>query len=369
MKRISYLTVILTLSYSVLFAQDGQDNSVPGDLSFSAAGIHPEYRSPNISGGAYIYPINKRRHLFSPGKKNELLSNSSSKNTQGVVKRYPGVLSFPTPLSVAEVSDADHRSFTPDANSSGLKTANAFSSTGNRNRGTVVGLSADGDTQFIAHYKRNKLKGAWLSKFGNESLCDSGSLKNNIPDGVWKSWYANGNLRYIRTYDAHKLEKAKQDIALRASKAAMSPLASIARRNVNVAWSFLHPDYSFHTLAAQPTNFSTSESWLTLNERVANNISEESAYIPPFAECLHHGLYMNFYEDGKLKDSGYYRNGLREGIWEEWVEDGKVRSQGFYNSGHKADTWKFHDQSGRLLYIKSYDRNGREVHRKRFRDL
>ncbi len=225
-----------------------------------------------------------------------------------------------------------------------------------------------GDTQFIAHYKRNKLKGNWISKFNDDQLCDSGNLKNNVPDGLWKSWYANGNVRFIRNYNAFKLEKAKQDIKLRQSKAVTSAIAVLARTNLKAAYSYLHPDYSFHTLASQPENFSSYDAWLTLNERVSKNISEEtSAYTPPFLECLHHGLYMNFYADGSVKDSGYYKNGLRHGIWEEWLDDGKIKSQGFYTGGHKTSTWKFYDKKGVLLYVKSYNRNGKEIHRKSFR--
>jgi antitoxin component YwqK of YwqJK toxin-antitoxin module len=368
MKKSSYLTVIITLSCLCVFSQDDQVSKDGGEELFATTTLHPEYRSPNSPEGTYnFYPGIKRRSLLSPATKTLPLV-TSGKRGQGIVKRYRGVSAYPLPNGSAEMTDAEHRGFSAIETPVGpAKAGRTHSRLVSHNTGAVVGLSADGDTQFIAHYKRNKLKGDWISKFQNEQLCDSGTLKNNIPDGEWKSWYSNGNLRYVRTYDAFKLEKAKQDIALRASKASMSPLASIARKNVRVAYSFLHPDYSFHTLAAQPLNFSTSESWLTLNELVANNIAEESAYIPPFAECLHHGLYMNFYEDGNLKDSGYYKDGLREGIWEEWLDDGKIRSQGFYSGGHKVDTWKFYNNGGKLLYIKSFNRDGKEVNRKSFR--
>lgn len=233
--------------------------------------------------------------------------------------------------------------------------------------GTMVGISATGDTQFIAHYKRNKLKGSWVSWFHPDQLCDSGALKNNIPDGTWASWYPNGNLRFIRTYDAFKLEKVKQDIRIRQSKTVTSPLAVMARRNLKAAQSYLHPDYSFHTLAARSRRQSGMEYWQSLNERVSSNIAEDASdYIPPFLECLHHGLYMNFFEDGSVKDSGYYKNGLREGIWEEWVDNGNIRSQGFYTQGHKTDTWKYYNRNGQLKSIRTYNRFGKEIHRKSF---
>jgi antitoxin component YwqK of YwqJK toxin-antitoxin module len=312
------LTVIITLSYFPLFAQQDQEaaalRETPAELvkeNINSSNSHPEYRSP--------------------------VNNQATNNIfLRVTKPIPiGTGNFDSRVAISP--------------------------------GTLIGLSASGDTQFIAHYKRNKLKGNWISKFGHDQLCDSGNIKNNIPDGLWKSWYPNGNLRSVRTYDAFKLEKAKHDIPRRNSKSVNSSIAEIAKTNIMIAYSFLHPDYSFHTLAAHPVNFSSFNNWLTLNERVANNINPESFYFPPFAECLHHGLYMNFYENGAVKDSGYYKNGLREGIWEEWVNDGTTRSTGFYSRGHKADTWKFYNRQGQLQYVRSYDRHGRETNRKSFK--
>jgi antitoxin component YwqK of YwqJK toxin-antitoxin module len=318
MKNSIYLTVIIILSFFSSFAQQDQEANdfrdsprEPVKENINASLSHPEYRSP--------------------------VNSQATNNIFHRVKK---------PITI---------------NKSGVSYGVAISP------GTLVGLSATGDTQFIAHFKRNKLKGNWISKFDQDQLCDSGNIENNIPDGLWKSWYPNGNLRFIRTYDAFKLQKAKQDIPRRNSKSVSSSIAEIAKTNIVIAYSFLNPDYSFHTLAAHPVNFSSFKGWLTLNERVANNINQESFYFPPFVECLHHGLYMNFYENGAVKDSGYYRNGLREGIWEEWLDDGATRSNGFYSRGHKVDTWKFYNQQGQLLYVKSFDRNGRETNRKTFR--
>ena len=317
MKKNFLLTLLVTGNFIAGYSQAVQDENFKRDqsdaLSGSAFNYHPEYKSP--------IAINRENHINRPGRSKSI---AFEKN----------------------------------------KSAGSFS----MRAGTIIGLSGSGDTQFIAHYKRNKLKGNWISKFNNDQLCDSGALKNNVPDGLWKSWYANGQLRFIRHYNAFKLEKAKQDIKLRQSKAVMSAIAVLARTNLQAAYSYLHPDYSFHTLASQPANFSSYDAWLSLNERVSKNISEESTtYMPPFLECLHDGLYMNFYPDGSVKDSGYYKNGLRHGIWEEWLDDGNTKSHGFYTSGHKTDTWKFYDKEGTLRYVKTYNRDGKEIYRKSFR--
>jgi antitoxin component YwqK of YwqJK toxin-antitoxin module len=73
---------------------------------------------------------------------------------------------------------------------------------------------------------------------------------------------------------------------------------------------------------------------------------------------------MNFYPNGAVKDSGYYKNGLREGHWEEWVASGNIRSSGRYIHGKKTGTWSFYDNAGRLRSLITYNRKGIAEHQK-----
>lgn len=237
-----------------------------------------------------------------------------------------------------------------------------------REGGSIVGYTSEGDVQFVGHYKGRRLKGEWKSYYGPDQLCDSGGIKNDVPDGEWKSWYENGQLRFIRTFNAFKFEKAKQDIARRASKVISTPIVNIARADLRVAYSYLSAAYSFHTLAKKSSVKKLSGAdWTSLRQRVDNNTFDGGhEYLPPFLECMHHGLYMNFYPDGSVKDSGYYKNGLREGVWEERVNNGKIKAQGFYYRGHKSDTWKYYDANGELKYLETYNKNGKLMYRKEF---
>lgn len=237
-----------------------------------------------------------------------------------------------------------------------------------REGGSIVGYTSDGDVQFIGHYRGDRLKGEWKSYYGPGQLCDSGGIKNNVPDGEWKSWYENGQLRFIRTFHAFKFEKARQDISRRASKVISSPIVTIAREDLRVAYSYMSAAYSFHTLAKKSNARKLSGAdWTSLRQRVDNNTFDGAEeYLPPFLECFHHGLYMNFYPDGGVKDSGYYKNGLREGVWEERVNNGNIVAKGFYYRGHKSDSWKYYDKNGELKYLENYNRIGRLVYRKEF---
>lgn len=234
-----------------------------------------------------------------------------------------------------------------------------------RHQSAIVGFTASGDTLFTGGYKRGHLQGTWMSWYTQHQLCDSGRLERNIPDGEWKSWYSNGQPRSVRTYSAYLLHRIKNEIPRRGGRATFFAVTDIAKTDPSYAWQLLTPGYSYVTLAANAANPHVPAP-RALEDRVEQNIESSTLpYLPPFTECIHHGLYMNYYPNGNVKDSGLYNKGLREGVWEEWVSDGGMRSTGAYHKGLKQDTWKYYTTSGRLIGIKTYNRKGKEISSKR----
>jgi antitoxin component YwqK of YwqJK toxin-antitoxin module len=210
-----------------------------------------------------------------------------------------------------------------------------------RKRGTI--LVKHGVVELVsAGFKKSSLHGIWRSRYYNGSLLDSGNFNNNIPDGEWRSWYKNGNLRSIRTYNAFKWNAIQSEIH---------------RGNTRFYNYTLSKMLSF-----QPYRFlletNASHSFNSLHV-------EEPKYHPPFQYCLHHGLYMNFYPNGAVKDSGYYHNGLRDGLWYEYHSNGTLGASGTYLYGAKHGGWKFLDLKGRLVMLEAY-KNGKLVHCKAY---
>jgi antitoxin component YwqK of YwqJK toxin-antitoxin module len=107
---------------------------------------------------------------------------------------------------------------------------------------------------------------------------------------------------------------------------------------------------------------------LSLKERVDINIHDmqDNLYLPPFDECLHDGLFINFFPDGMLKDSGYYKNGLREEVWIEYSTSGNVFTTGTYKNGKRIGGWKYYNANGSLLRIDEYNSRGVKVFSKNF---
>ena len=223
---------------------------------------------------------------------------------------------------------------------------------------TVVVRKTNGDTLITAQYRRNNLHGKWMSWYKPGQLCDSGRLDKGIPHGEWKTFYPNGNLRYIRNYNAFLFRKIKNDI-IRENRYSFYAIAAMFKKNPVAVVKHFNADYSFN-------NHTSKEGHLSLPERVKHNTSAQRNYLPPFLESLHHGPYINYYHDGAIRDSGYYKNGFREGIWEEWAEDRKIRKTGVYRHGQKAGTWKYYSSRGKLITLKEFNSKGEEIYSKQF---
>jgi antitoxin component YwqK of YwqJK toxin-antitoxin module len=223
-----------------------------------------------------------------------------------------------------------------------------------RQNDQLIGLHPDGDTLFVSEMKRNQLQGNWKSYYKAGHLLDSGRMQRSVPDGEWKTWYPDGTLRTIRNYHAEKLAYVKNEIRRKEGRSTFFVLTNIARQHMSAAKHLMTGYYSYHAL----DNTHTGQQPHSLEKRVAQNASQQN-YHAPFTECLHHGLYMNYFPDGSAKDSGYYKNGVRDGLWKEWNNEATVLAVGSYKQGRPSGDWKFYNKAGKLLYIQLYSNSGK----------
>ncbi len=201
----------------------------------------------------------------------------------------------------------------------------------------------EGHPLFRGALRNGKLQGSWTSWYASGKKCDEGSLEKGVPDGVWKTWYANGQLRHVRNYSYVKWVRIREELN-KPVKHPLYPITRIARTRPGAGLRSLPPDNSFQR----------SSPGTTIHAIVNSNIAGEPGYTPVFAQCVLHGLYLNYAEDGSLLDSGYYKNGLRDGVWAEWATDRSVRGTGAYRNGQRDREWKYYDAANRLRYIIIY---------------
>lgn len=275
------------------------------------------------------------KHLLTSGLGILFLSNIFAQNK--LAYAIPRTLPVPIPAFTANASNKLH-----------------IGEQLTRQNDQLISLHANGDTLFVSGLKRNQLQGNWKSFYNANTLLDSGRLQKSIPDGEWKTWYPDGTLRTIRTYNAEKLAYVKNEIQRKDARSTFYVITTIAKQHMAAAKHLLTANYSYHAL----DNAHAEKQYNSLEKRVAQNTSHNS-YYAPFAECLHHGLYMNFFPDGNVKDSGYYKNGVRDGLWNEWNNEANLLAVGTYRQGKPSGDWKFYNKQGKLLYIQLYSNTGK----------
>jgi antitoxin component YwqK of YwqJK toxin-antitoxin module len=224
--------------------------------------------------------------------------------------------------------------------------------------GELLSYTDDNLRLYSATVKRHRLHGDWKSWYSNQQLCDSGYFIKGVPDGEWKRWDMNGQLLSIRHYDASRLMKIKSEMRRPHPRIAVYPLSALYYKNRRQGERYIASGYSF--------DFTADRHATSLEAVVENNITPGNNYQPVFDECLHHGLYMNFFSDGQVKDSGYYKNGLRDGVWIHRDASGNFL-MGAYANGLKQGDWKQYNKDDRLVSVIVYDNKGKEKWRKRFK--
>ncbi len=222
-----------------------------------------------------------------------------------------------------------------------------------RNLIQAVGQKQTGQKYFIIHFRKEQLHGEWQSFYSNNQRCDSGRFDKSLPDGEWKTWFPNGRLKTIRTYGAEKFRYIKADLRRNHPKDKRFAITRYAGRK---SARHFHPQFGSNT---------GIDLHLSILKKIQNNTEDEgSAYHAPYTTCLHHGVYINYYENGDIKDSGNYVNGLRHGLWKESINPDHMYAVGFYLHGVRNSQWKYYTKDDNLVYTEFYKLSGtiREWH-------
>lgn len=216
----------------------------------------------------------------------------------------------------------------------------------------------EGALLIAATIKNHLLQGRWQSNYTNNQLLDEGNLEKGVPDGLWQSWYPNGQLRSVRHYSAQLFNSIQKDVQLNHPKISRFVITARYKKEGRSVLHVFQSTYSF----------SDSKKELPSNpvELTQNNRSNPNLYHPPFSNALHHGAYINYFENGSTKDSGYYKEGLKEGLWMHRADTVAGVWKGFYKHGFKEKEWKYYSTSGKLKLIVFFNSRGEEEWRKQF---
>ena len=214
----------------------------------------------------------------------------------------------------------------------------------------TISESHNGTRLFSSSVHGSKLNGEWQSWYATGVLCDSGRLINNLPDGEWKHWNEKGELLAIRHYSADKFQRVMQEMLRYNPKRSFFYLSELYQKDKQAALNYLTAAYSFPSGRSAPVH--------SLKQLVISNISKSDSYRAVFEQSLQDGLYMNFFPGGSIRDSGYYKNGVRTGKWVHRDSADGPWHLGAYQHSIKIKEWKYYDKNNKLLELIVYDNRG-----------
>lgn len=58
--------------------------------------------------------------------------------------------------------------------------------------------------------------------------------------------------------------------------------------------------------------------------------------------------FMTYYETGRVKEMGAFREGRRDGVWEQFDENGALLAKAEFIDGLRQGTWEFRDPANNL---------------------
>ena len=100
--------------------------------------------------------------------------------------------------------------------------------------------------------------------------------------------------------------------------------------------------------------YSPTGSLVAINKYVGDSIQLDAPEISTKLEVRN-----EYYEDGSIKKTGTYLEGLPEGTHKEYSQDGKIKGKGNYVEGKKIEEWIFYYPNGAVEQKGKYDKKGK----------
>lgn len=237
-----------------------------------------------------------------------------------------------------------------------------------------------------------KKQGLWEEK--SPSGTSKGSFADDVKDGCWTSYSANGKLLRIENFNKGQHEGISVEIDQRgyligetyyvndliegtAKKFfyGTNPASTIeySHGKINGKKKIYYENSAGKLMEESEykddIKFGKSNFYLISGDPIAeynyvNNMLQgvQKSYYAgnkimseqEFTDNLENGFYKEYYENGKLKSEGSYVKGQLNGVWKDYDEDGKLKVQGNYLKGEKEGKWQEFDSAGKVIMTTNF---------------
>ncbi|HTE23127.1 energy transducer TonB [Flavitalea sp.] len=179
-----------------------------------------------------------------------------------------------------------------------------------------------------AYYKDKNFSiknGSYLLFHGKNVKAMEGSYVSNVPQGLWRYWHSNGQLK---------------DSGL---------LIDNVMCGLWQSWSPTGKLLISLNYAKEPSG------------KTANPAPKKSTTILPEISPYpgeREGLGITYHLNGQMQDSGMYKADSKTGLWKTWYANGTLSSEGNYQLDSITGNWTFYRENGNKSTEETY-RNGK----------
>ncbi|MCU0460499.1 MAG: hypothetical protein MUF36_00580 [Bacteroidales bacterium] len=195
-------------------------------------------------------------------------------------------------------------------NDNGLKVSEGIVDEAGNHNGKWKDFYPDGKLKAEGTYSDNRRTGLWKFYTTEGKTEQTGFFNNGRPDGLWKWYYGNGAILREEEYFQGQRDGAYAEYSETGDVIGQGTYSDGER---NGEWKFKSGDNT-----------------------------EEGKYIIGLKD----GLWKSYFNDGTLRYKGNYVQGNPDGQHLYYYENGKIKEEQFYKNGIRQKTWKKFDEEG-----------------------
>ena len=195
--------------------------------------------------------------------------------------------------------------------------------------GEGISYHEDGSIKEKRTYYKGNLQGKMTVYHPNGVLQSERYYQSGELHGDAKGYYPNGKIQYHIAYKKGK----KHGTWTWYDEKGQVDTTEVYQEGVQVSQS---PSKAF----------STQEAGITTKKVYQDGVLR---WQQTYKDQALHGLSQEYNLQGKLIQSGHYKNHLKEGDWYEYFPDGSLKTKAFYTLGRPTGTWHHYDEGGLLI--------------------
>lgn len=190
---------------------------------------------------------------------------------------------------------------------------------------------------------QGKKQGIWKKYYpSNDGLFYEGQFKDDMPVGVFKHYYEEGELKSITTYSS---EIVRSEVFY--PNGHLMAKGNFIDQKKDSIWTYLD-----------------SDGWLSLREgyKEGQKSGLSISYYPDasiaveqnFNNDLENGKFTQYYPNGNKEAEGNYLSGNYNGDYTYYYESGKKMHYGEFINGKRNGMWIFYNNNGSLRTVIHY---------------